>query len=228
MKTLCAVDTYSHAPTVSQAAASPVARAPAWSRLAAICQRLGLLLALSLGALTAPPAWAEPPAKPDAAPAPSVTTATRKLLPEAAPGEGQVNLNTLRPEEGWRMIYASVPGRAPIGSLHRLLELIKTQPENVAVTVPVFHGNLSGYCQNIAIREGGVVDCELKIWCTENGLGSEIPDRHGHSLHVLSDGTLNHVVLALTPRLQEKIVAMENSEVTAAFFLRQAPLPPAP
>jgi len=222
MKTSVAVDTYRN---ISGVVGTPPPGAPAPVCAPPRAGRgwLGILLALGLAGLPATPAQAEGPLKPASAPAPAVTTATRKLLPESAPGEGQANLNTLRPEEGWRMVYASVPGRAPLGSLHRLLELIKTQPENIAVTVPVFHGNLSGYCQSIAIRDGNVIDCELKIWCTENGLGAEIPDRHGHSLHVLSDGTLNHVVLALTPRLQEKIVAMENSEVTAAFFLRQTP-----
>lgn len=187
------------------------------------------LLSLSAPLMAEPSAVAQAPDKPAQSTAvSSASTAMRRLVSAPGPGEGQPNLNALRPEDGWRMVYASVPGKQPIGSMNRLLEVIKTRPEQLAVTVPVFHGTLSGYCQSVTVHEGNVVDCELKVWCNENGLGSEIPEKHGHSLHVLSDGTFNHIVLSLTPRMQEKIVAMENSEVTVAFYQLAAPSPAQP
>lgn len=127
---------------------------------------------------------------------------------------------TLRAEDGWKFIYAAVPGRNAVGSISLLNDLVQTRSNGLAVTIPVFHGNLSGVCQNIQVVEGGVIDCELKIWCQENGREPSIPESHGHNLHVRSDGQIHHVVVTLNMSGQEKIVALETTSVTVAFYQR--------
>lgn len=129
---------------------------------------------------------------------------------------------TLRAEDGWKFIYAAVPGRNAVGSLSLLKELVQTRSNGLAVTIPVFHGNLSGVCQNIQPIEGGVIDCELKIWCQENGREPSIPESHGHNLHVRSDGQIHHVVVTLNMSGQEKIAALETTSVTVAFYQRDS------
>lgn len=129
---------------------------------------------------------------------------------------------TLRAEDGWKFIYAAVPGRSAVGSLSLLKELVQTRSNGLAVTIPVFHGNLSGVCQNIQPIEGGVIDCELKIWCQENGREPSIPESHGHNLHVRSDGQIHHVVVTLNMSGQEKIAALETTSVTVAFYQRDS------
>lgn len=129
---------------------------------------------------------------------------------------------TLRAEDGWKFIYAAVPGRSAVGSLALLKDLVQSNANGLAVTIPVFHGNLSGVCQNIQPIEGGVIDCELKIWCQENGREPSIPESHGHNLHVRSDGQIHHVVVTLNMSGQEKIAALETTSVTVAFYQRDS------
>lgn len=125
----------------------------------------------------------------------------------------------LSPGEGWQLVYAAMPGSAGKGSYARLLELARTEPKRLGVTISSFHGQVAGPCASVRVLEDDIVDCELKVWCQEHGVG-EIPDAHGHNIHAFSTAQMQHIVVAMTPMRQERMVALENSDTTVAYYYK--------
>lgn len=168
--------------------------------------------------VTASAARANPSVRPlgVSAPAsvPTVVESTPTLLSYSTPA--QVQLATT---DGWQLVYAAMPGQRSKGSYARLLELARTEPKRLGATISSFHGQVAGPCVAVKILEDEIVDCELKVWCQEHGVG-EIPDAHGHNIHAFSTAQMQHIVVAMTPMKQERMVALENSDTTVAYYYK--------
>lgn len=119
--------------------------------------------------------------------------------------------------EGLQLVFATTASGRGKGSLERLVELARQGDGQVTASVPVYHGMITTPCTTLKVLDDNVVDCALKVWCTDHGKGM-IPDDHGHNIHIRSDGTFHHVVVTHHQSGRERIVAMESGEAPVAFY----------
>jgi hypothetical protein len=122
-------------------------------------------------------------------------------------------------DDGWKFLYGAGSGLAATGSLEKLLEASRNRAGRVGVMFATFDGNVSGVCSNVSVARDGQVDCDLEIWCNQPN-DAQVPDRHGHTAHLRSTGSISYAVITLNERGERKILGLGDSDAFVAWYAK--------